>query len=96
MLIRSGDIRDQFESCQKSRRNLDVFWPSQILGLTFQKWYPHYHPSLEAHGLEKFREGTPTSREVIEAYTLDFRPNFKFLQIFFLGGTPIPVVVCAI
>ena len=67
------------------------FW-----GLNFQKWYPHYHPSLAAHGLEKFREGTPTSREVIEAHTLDFRLNFKFLQIFFLGGTPIPVVVCAI
>jgi len=58
-------------------------------GLTFQKWYPHYHPSFVAHGLEKFREGTPTSREVIEAHTLDFRPNFKFLQ-FFWEGEPYP------
>jgi len=58
-------------------------------GLTFQKWYPRYHPSLAAHGLEKFREGTRTSRKVIGAHTLEFRPNFKFLQICF-GGDPRP------
>jgi len=46
----------------------------------FQKLYPHYHRALAARGLEKFREGTPTSREVIEAHThtLNFRTNFKF------------------
>jgi len=37
--------------------------------------------------MEKFREDIPTSPEVIEAHTLNFRPNFKFLQLnFFLGG----------
>jgi len=54
----------------------------------------YYHPSLAARGLEKFREGTPTSREVIGAHTFNFRPNFKFLEIIF-WGTPVPVVVCA-
>jgi len=67
----------EVESCQKSRRNLDVFWPSQILGRAFQKLYSHYHPSLAARDLEKFREGTHTSREVIRANTLNFGPNFK-------------------
>jgi len=51
--------------------------------MTFQKWYTRYHPSLATRGLEKFREATPTSREVIGAHKLDFRPNFKFLQIIF-------------
>jgi len=31
MSIPSGDIRDQFESCQKSRWILDVLLPSHIL-----------------------------------------------------------------
>jgi len=57
------------DSSQKSRRNLDE-------GADIPKWYPRYHPSLAARGLEKFREATPTSREVIGADTLDFRPNF--------------------
>jgi len=50
----------------------------------FQKLYPHYHPCVTARCLEKFDEDTPTSPEVIEAHTLNFRPNFKFshLKIF--------------
>jgi len=31
-------------------------------------------------------EDTPTRPEVIVAHTLNFRPNFKFSRIFFLGG----------
>jgi len=61
-------------------------------GRAFQKWHPHYHPSLVACGLEKLREGTPTSREVIWAHTLNFRPNFEFSRLQFLG-TPVPLVV---
>ena len=45
-----------------------------------------YHPSLAARDLEKFREGTHTSREVIRAHTLNFRPNFKFSRLKFLWG----------
>ena len=76
------------ESCQKSGRNLDVFWR------TFQKLYTRYHPCLAARRMENFREDTHTSPEVIEAYTLNFKPNFKFSGLIFLG-TPVPAGVCA-
>ena len=55
MSIRSGDIRDQneVESCPKFGRFLAL---PNFRGRAFQKLYPHYHPSLAALGLEKFRE----------------------------------------
>jgi len=46
--------------------------------------------------LEKVGEDIPASQEIIEAYTLNFRPKLKFLQFFlFGGGEPVPVEVCA-
>jgi len=60
------------ESCQKSGRNLDVLLALAI----FQKLYARYHPCVAARRLEKFPEGSPTSPEVIEAHTLNFRPDF--------------------
>ena len=42
-------------------------------GQAFQKLYAGYHPCLVARSLEKFREDI---REVIEAHTLNFRPDF--------------------
>jgi len=90
MLIRSGDICDQ--SCQKSCRNLDVFWPSQILGGGPSKSGTHIITPPSWHVVWKsFREGTPTSREVIGAHTLNFRPNFKFSRLNFFGGLPSPL-----
>ena len=39
--------------------------------------------------LENFGEDIPTSPDVIEDHTLNFKPNFKFSRlIFFLGGDP--------
>jgi len=35
--------------------------------------------------LENFGEDIPTSPDVIEAHTLNFKPNFKFTQIIFWG-----------
>ena len=62
LIIRSGDIRDQSQSCQISRRNLDVFLAlPNFRGHAFQKLYTHYHPCLPARRLEKFHEDTPTS-----------------------------------
>jgi len=47
-------IAIKVESCQKSRKNLDGFVPSQILGgQTIQKLYPRYHPWLAARRLDK-------------------------------------------
>ena len=42
--------------------------------------------------LENFGENIPTSPDVIEDHTLNFKPNFKFSRlIFFLGGDPMHV-----
>ena len=87
------------ESCQKSRRILDVFSPSQILGGRPSKSYVHFiTPTLRHVEWKKFYEDTPISPEVLVAHTLNFKPNFKFSRlIFFLGGgDPVPVVVRAI
>ena len=81
------------ESCQKSRRNLDVFWPSQIFG---GGPYKSCTRVITPRRLEKFREDTSTRPEVIEAHTLNFKPNFKISGLFFFGGgTPVPAWVCA-
>jgi len=41
-----------------------------------------------SRGLEKFGENIPTSPEVIEVYTLNFRPKLKFLYKLFWGPRP--------
>jgi len=56
------------------------------LQLTVYELYPDYHHCLAARRLEKFREDTPTSPEVIWTHTLNFRPNFNFRHYFFSGG----------
>jgi len=83
------------ESCQKSRKILDVFSSSKISGSRPSKSYTHFiTPSLRHVAWKKFYEETPTSPEVTGAHTLNFKPNFKFSRLnFFGGGTPIPVVV---
>ena len=45
--------------------------------------------------LENFGEDIPTSNDVIEAHTLNFKPNFKFSRLIFFGGDPRPIGVCA-
>jgi len=75
------------ESCQKPRQNLEI-GPPKFLGRAFQKLYARYQPYLASRRLEKFREDTPPSPEIIEAHTLIFKPNFKFSQLKFFGGTP--------
>jgi len=84
------------ESCQKSRRNLEVFWPSQILGGGTSKSFTHIVTPASRHvGWKKFCEHTSTSAEAIGAQTLNFKPNFKFLTIKFFRGSPLAVVMCA-
>jgi len=84
------------ESCQKSRRNMDVFLAlPNFRGRAFRKLYARYHPCPAARRLEKFHKNIPASPEVIGVHTLNFKPNFKFLQLNFLGGTPVPVGVRA-
>jgi len=55
-----------------------------------------YADQSSSRGLEKFDEDIFTSPEVIRTQMLHSKPNFKFSRLNFLGGTPIPVVLCAI
>jgi len=72
----------KIESCQKSRRNLDVFLALRnYRGRAFQKLYARYHPCLATRRLEKFPEDVPTSPEVIGVHTLNFKANFKFSRL---------------
>jgi len=61
----------------------------------FQKLYPVYHSCLAARRVKKFHEDTPNSPEVIEPNTLNFRPDFKFSRLNFLGN-PRPPCGCAL
>jgi len=88
----------EVESCQKSRRILDVFSPSQILGGLPSKSYTHFiTPTSRYVAWKRFCEDTPISPEVL-AHTLNFKPNFKFSRLifFFGGGDPVPVLWCAL
>ena len=96
MSIRSGDIRDQSRKLSEIARKFGRFWPSQIFGAGLPKVVRALSPVPRITSLEKFLEDTPTSSEDIEAHTLNFKPNFKFSRLIFLGGgTPVPVGVCA-
>ena len=75
------------ESCQKSRRILDVFSPSQILGGRPSKSYTHFITHTSRYVAWKwFCKDTPISPEVLVAQLLNFKPNFKFSRLKFFGG----------
>ena len=61
------------------------FTLANFRGPAFQKLYQFYHPYLTARRMEKFYEDTPISPEVIFAHTLNFKSDFKFLRLKFLG-----------
>ena len=100
-----SDVRyvDQFRRYSRSkskvvrnRAEIRTFWAlPNFWGRALQKLYARYHPCLTSRRLEKFREDTPTSPEVTEAHTLNFKPNFKFSG-FFLGGGPPSQLGCAL
>ena len=79
------------ESCQKTCRNLVVFWPFKYLGGGPFKSRTHIITPASRHVVwKKFRKDIPTGPEVIGAQTLNFMPNFKFSPLNFFGGTPVP------
>jgi len=91
MWIISGDIRDQTRKLSVIAPNFGRFFAlPNFLGRTFQKLYPRYQPCIAARPLKRFGEDTPTSPEVIEPNTLNFRPNFIFSRLKFLRGSPSP------
>jgi len=85
------------ESCQKSRRFLDAFSPSQNLAGRPSKSYTHFVTPASPHvAWKKFCEDTPTKPEVIGARTLNFKPDFKFLRLNFFWGEPPSQLWCAL
>ena len=65
------------ESCQKSLKFWTVFLSSQILGGRASKNYTQVMTPGSRHVVRKKDcEDTPTRPEVIDAQTLNFRPNF--------------------
>ena len=81
MSIHSGDICDQSRKLSKIGPKCGrSFGPRKFFfrgGAGLPKVVRAlYHPCVAARRLEKFREDTPTSPEVIEAHTLNFRADF--------------------
>ena len=85
----SGDIRDQSRMLSKIALNFRRFLRSQILGDRPSKSYTNVMTPVPRHVVCKiFCGDTPTSAEVIVAKTLNFKANFKFSRLTFLGGPP--------
>jgi len=77
------------ESCQKSRKILDGFLTSQILGGRASKNRTHVITPGSRHVVwKKDCEDIPTRPEVIDAQTLNFRPNFQCARLKFFGRPP--------
>ena len=63
------------------------FLPCQILGGgPSENCTRVITPALRHVDWKKFHEDTPTRSGVIVAHTLNFRPNFQFSRLKFLGG----------
>ena len=78
MLIRSGDICDQNRKLSKIAKNFGRFFGRhKFLGAGIVKIVPNLSPlPCGASTEKKSREDTPTSPEVIESNTVNFRPDF--------------------
>ena len=70
------------DSCQKSRKILGRFFAVRnffgVGGRALYKVCPFCQPCLAGRRLKKSREDTPSSREVIECNTLNFRTDVYF------------------
>jgi len=78
MLIRSRDIRDQSRKLSKIAKNFGRFFcRHKFLGADIVKVVAILSPLRHDTSTEKkSREDIPTSSEVIESNTLNFRPDF--------------------
>jgi len=83
------------ESCQKLRRILNVFSPSQILGGRPSNNCTHVTTPGSRHVVRiNICHGTSINSEDIDAHTMYFKPNFKFSRLNIFFETPIPAGVC--
>jgi len=70
MSICYGDIRNRSRKLSEIATKFGSFLTLlNFKGQAFQTLYARYQPCLAARRLEKFREDTSTSPEVIEAHT---------------------------
>jgi len=77
------------ESCQKSRRNLDVFWPSQIFGGGPYKSCTRVITATSRHVVWKsFVRILPLARKLLRLIRWILSLNFKFSGLIFWGGPP--------
>jgi len=78
MLIRSADIRDQSRKLSKIAKKIGRFFGRhKYFGADIVKIVPNLSPLPCGTSSErKSREDAPTSPEVIESNTLNFRPGF--------------------
>jgi len=77
------------ESCQKLRKILDGFLPSQNLGGRPSKNCTQVITPGSRHVVWiKICVDIPISSELIDVYAVNFKPNFKFSRLNFFGGTP--------
>jgi len=93
-------LRGYSRSKSKVVRNREkiwtIFWPSQILGGSPSKNCTQVISPGSRHVVWiKVCYGIPISSELIDVYTLNFKPNFKFSRLKNLEGTPVPDGVCA-
>jgi len=95
-----SDVRyvDQFQRYSRSKskvvRNCAEIWtffgPPKFSGAGLPKVVRALSPLPRSRRLEKFREDTHTTPELIEAHTLNCKPNFKFSRLNFFGVDPRP------
>ena len=77
MLIGSGDIRDQSRKLSKiAKKNWAIFCRDKFLGAGIVKILRELSPLPRGASTDKSPVDTPTSPEVIESNTLNFRPDF--------------------
>jgi len=78
MLSRSGDIRDKSRMLSKIAKNFGRFFGRhKFKGTSIVKIVPNLSQlPCGASTEKKSHEDTPTSPEVIESNTLNFRPDF--------------------
>ena len=77
-------------------KNFGRFLPSQILGDRPSKNCTQViTPGSRNVVWIKICDDIPIISELIDVYTLNFKPNFTFSRLIFLGGIPIPIGVCA-
>jgi len=85
--IRSGDICDHCRKLSEIAKNFGRFLPSQILGGKPSKSCTQVITHGSRHVVWiKICDDIPISSELIDVYTLNFKPNFKFSRLNFFGG----------